>query len=60
MLDSLLVPFGTLFSAAAKREAPKPAKTDALGAAVKALNPDEMTPREALEAVYRLRGLVGE
>jgi DNA mismatch repair protein MutS len=46
-----------LFSVAAKREAPKPAKSDALGEALSAINPDEMTPREALEALYRLKGL---
>ncbi|RRH93014.1 DNA mismatch repair protein MutS [Mesorhizobium tamadayense] len=46
-----------LFSVAVKREAPKPAKNDALGAALGAINPDEMTPREALEALYRLKGM---
>ncbi|RWB52182.1 MAG: DNA mismatch repair protein MutS [Mesorhizobium sp.] len=46
-----------LFSVAVKREAPKPAKNDALGNALGAINPDEMTPREALEALYRLKGL---
>lgn len=46
-----------LFSVAVKREAPKPVKDDALGAALVEINPDEMTPREALEALYRLKGL---
>ncbi|QND67062.1 DNA mismatch repair protein MutS [Mesorhizobium loti] len=46
-----------LFSVAVKREAPKPVKSDALGAALGDINPDEMTPREALEALYRLKGL---
>jgi len=46
-----------LFSVAVKREAAKPAKGDALGDALGAINPDEMTPREALEALYRLKGL---
>ncbi|HEY4191614.1 MAG TPA: DNA mismatch repair protein MutS [Mesorhizobium sp.] len=49
-----------LFSVAAKREAPKPAgpaRADALGEALAKVNPDEMTPREALEALYRLKGL---
>ena len=46
-----------LFSVAAKREAPKPRASDALSEAVAALHPDEMTPREALEALYRLKGL---
>ena len=44
-----------LFSAAMRREAPAPAKTDALGEALAAINPDELTPREALEALYRLK-----
>ena len=48
-----------LFSAVARREAPPPAKTDALGAALEAINPDELTPREALEALYRLKGIGG-
>jgi DNA mismatch repair protein MutS len=47
-----------LFSAVARREPPKPVKTDAVGEALADLNPDEMTPREALEALYRLKGLV--
>jgi len=46
-----------LFSVAVKREAPKPVKNDALGEALGTINPDEMTPREALEALYRLKGL---
>ena len=46
-----------LFSAAVKREAPKPAKSDALSEALDGIIPDEMTPREALEALYRLKGL---
>ncbi|MES0089629.1 DNA mismatch repair protein MutS [Mesorhizobium sp. M0030] len=49
-----------LFSVAMKREAAKPAKSDALGAALGEINPDEMTPREALEALYRLKGLAGK
>jgi DNA mismatch repair protein MutS len=43
-----------LFSAAA-RPAPEPAKADAVRAALDALNPDEMSPRDALEALYRLK-----
>jgi DNA mismatch repair protein MutS len=46
-----------LFSVAVKREAQKPVQSDALGAALGAINPDEMTPREALDALYRLKGL---
>jgi len=49
-----------LFSVAVKREAPKPARTDALGEALTALNPDELTPREALEALYRLKELAAK
>ena len=46
-----------LFSAAVRREEKKPAKNDALSEAVASLHPDEMTPKEALEAVYRLKAL---
>jgi DNA mismatch repair protein MutS len=46
-----------LFSVAVKREATKSAKTDALGEALAAINPDDMTPREALDALYRLKGM---
>jgi DNA mismatch repair protein MutS len=55
-----------LFSVAVKREAASrptgpaaPAKVDRLGEALAALHPDEMTPREALEALYRLKGMAG-
>ena len=48
-----------LFSAVVKKEPAKPAKADALGEAVKAINPDEMTPREALEALYGLKEMAG-
>jgi DNA mismatch repair protein MutS len=43
-----------LFSAAAKGP-PEPAKADEVRAALDALNPDEMSPRDALEALYRLK-----
>ena len=48
-----------LFSVEVKRQAPKPVhgKDSALLAAISSVNPDEMTPREALEALYRLKGL---
>jgi len=51
-----------LFSVAVRREQPKPQAPAAgrLGEALSALNPDEMTPREALEALYRLKGLAAE
>ncbi len=44
-----------LFSVAARRELPKPAQADALAEALRAVNPDDLTPREALEALYRLK-----
>jgi DNA mismatch repair protein MutS len=44
-----------LFSAVVRKEPPKPAANDALGGALAVLNLDEMTPREALEALYRLK-----
>ena len=37
-----------------------PARPDPLRAAVEALQPDEMTPREALEALYRLKAIKPE
>jgi len=49
-----------LFSVEVKREQPKPKEDSALLEAVLALNPDEMTPREAMDALYRLRGLAAE
>jgi DNA mismatch repair protein MutS len=48
-----------LFSVEVRREPPKPKGNDALTEAVLALNPDEMTPREAMDAIYRLKGLAG-
>jgi DNA mismatch repair protein MutS len=48
-----------LFSAAMRREPPPAAKADPLAEALAAINPDELTPREALEALYRLKGLGG-
>jgi DNA mismatch repair protein MutS len=51
-----------LFAAAA-RIAPAPvaavAESPALGE-LRGINPDELTPKQALEALYRLRGLVSE
>jgi DNA mismatch repair protein MutS len=37
-----------------------PAKADAIRAALGALDPDELTPKAALEALYRLRRLLAE
>jgi len=47
-----------LFSAAKKAPGPQPPQRSPLEAAVEALRPDAMTPREALEALYRLKGLL--
>ena len=46
-----------LFAAPAKPSPPDPRETalDALIAALQALNPDEMSPRDALEAIYALK-----
>ena len=54
MLDDL-----PLFAVAAKKAEPPPPspKSDRLADALGAINPDETTPREALEALYRLKGL---
>jgi DNA mismatch repair protein MutS len=53
MLDDL-----PLFAVAMKKaEATPTPKNDKLGEALGAINPDEMTPKEALEALYRLKGL---
>jgi DNA mismatch repair protein MutS len=46
-----------LFSAALRRETPPATKADPLGEALAGINPDEMSPKEALEALYRLKGL---
>ncbi|MFA5121198.1 DNA mismatch repair protein MutS [Zavarzinia sp.] len=50
-----------LFAAVAARPKPAAAPADpkaaALAEAVKALNPDDMSPREALDALYRLKGI---
>ncbi|MDO8422028.1 MAG: DNA mismatch repair protein MutS, partial [Parvibaculum sp.] len=48
-----------LFSASAK-PAPLASKESAAEAELKAINPDELTPRDALEALYRLKGLLGK
>jgi DNA mismatch repair protein MutS len=42
-------------AAAANEAADKP---DALGEALDGMHPDEMSPREALEAIYRLKGIL--
>ena len=50
-----------LFAAApvaTQPETPPPAETDPLAEAIAALEPDRMTPREALDALYRLKALL--
>ena len=48
-----------LFSIAMRREQQAPAqKSDKVTEALATLNPDELSPREALEALYRLKGMV--
>ena len=50
------LPLFAVPSRAAAEPAP-PSEAEQLAAAVKALHPDEMSPREALEALYRLKSL---
>jgi DNA mismatch repair protein MutS len=47
-----------LFSAAKSVQAPHAPVASPLAAAIEALRPDAMTPREALDAIYRLKGLL--
>jgi DNA mismatch repair protein MutS len=47
-----------LFRAVRERSAPAAAKESAAETALKDINPDELSPREALELLYRLRRLV--
>ncbi|MBL0371832.1 DNA mismatch repair protein MutS [Rhizobium sp. KVB221] len=44
-----------LFQAAVRRDEPKSSKASKVEESLKALNPDEMTPREALDALYALK-----
>jgi DNA mismatch repair protein MutS len=46
-----------LFAAARETEAAEPER-DALREALAAIDPDALTPREALEALYRIKGLL--
>jgi hypothetical protein len=48
-----------LFSAARRRAEPAPRESPA-EALLREARPDELTPREALDLVYRLKGLVSE
>lgn len=44
---------------AATRARPAPEEADSLAEALDAIDPDALTPREALEALYRLKGVRG-
>ena len=46
-----------LFSAAMRREPTPRPYSDALSKAFADINPDDLTPRDALEALYRLKGI---
>jgi DNA mismatch repair protein MutS len=48
-----------LFSAARRRAEPPP-REPAAEALLREIRPDELTPREALDLIYRLKGLVSE
>jgi DNA mismatch repair protein MutS len=49
-----------LFAAAAKPAPPANAALEAVLATLAALHPDEMSPREALEALYALKAKIPE
>ncbi len=48
-----------LFAAVREPAPTEPAEPSPAETALRAINPDELTPREALDALYRLRGLLG-
>ena len=48
-----------LFAANYKPAEPHAAADDKLAAAIAALHPDDMSPREAMDALYRLKQLLG-
>jgi DNA mismatch repair protein MutS len=59
-LESQLRPGGAqpdLFAAGAEPASTAPPAADPLAEALRAMRPDELSPREALEALYRLRKL---
>jgi DNA mismatch repair protein MutS len=51
-----------LFAAVIERAKPKPARREvsAIESALAAADPDALTPREALQLVYRLKALLSE
>jgi DNA mismatch repair protein MutS len=53
------LPLFAVPSRAAAEPAP-PSEAEQLIATLKALHPDEMSPRDALEALYRLKALLGK
>jgi len=53
------LPLFAVPSRAAAEPAP-PSEAERLVEAVKALHPDEMSPREALDALYRLKSQIGK
>ncbi|CAN7578995.1 DNA mismatch repair protein MutS [Rhizobium sp. LjRoot254] len=48
-----------LFQAAVRREEPRASKSSKVEEGLRELNPDEMTPRDALDALYALKKLLG-
>jgi DNA mismatch repair protein MutS len=48
-----------LFQVAVRRDEQSKAKTSAVEEALKAINPDDMTPRDALDALYALKKRLG-
>jgi DNA mismatch repair protein MutS len=51
--------FSAALSAPPRPEEPEPPKPSAVEAALREIDPDATTPRAALEALYRLRGMLG-
>ncbi|MGC1891684.1 MAG: hypothetical protein WA709_37345, partial [Stellaceae bacterium] len=49
-----------LFSAARRRADPTPPPESAAEASLREIRPDELTPREALDLIYRLKALTPE
>jgi len=49
-----------LFAAPVRTEPPPSPNPDALRRMLDAIDPDELTPRNALEALYRLKAARGE
>ncbi len=49
-----------LFAVAVASEPARLSEPSAAEAALRAVNPDELSPKEALELLYKLRGLVGQ